>query len=254
MLISIVIPSLNQAEFIKQSIDSILNQNNKETEIIVVDGRSTDGTHAILQTYEATGKITWLRYNDKNQVDAINYGLTHANGSILTYLAADDLLTTGTLEYITNIFTTNKQVMWLIGDTRIIDEVGKEIHKYIRYYKSFLRLFGSYKLLGVAIYISQPGTFWRREVMDKIGLFDETLNYTMDYDYWLRIFEKWKPFITTRVLSAFRVHNMSKSTLGFKKQFLEGYTVAKKHFSEPILFLHRLQDFITIMMYNFLKN
>ena len=88
MKISIITPSYNQAEFIKRTIQSVLSQNYKNFEYIIVDGGSTDETLSILKKYG--NKIRWISEKDNGQSDAINKGLKMATGKIVAYLNSDD--------------------------------------------------------------------------------------------------------------------------------------------------------------------
>src|SRR5690554_6873635 len=95
-LFSIVIPTFNQERYLERAIQSILCQADDDTECLVVDGGSTDGSHAILRRYRHR-LSWWCTEPDKGQSDALNKGFVHARGEFLTWLNADDLLLPGTL-------------------------------------------------------------------------------------------------------------------------------------------------------------
>lgn len=252
MRISIIIPSFNQGTFIERTLKSVLDQDYADFEVIVVDGKSTDKTHSILERYKTNPHINWIRDIDKNQTNAINIGLKYARGEIVSYLNSDDLLAPECISYISAIFS-DKEVKWVTGDTQIINTDNKEIFKLIRLYKSFFRHFASAKLLGVIPFISQPSTFWRRELIAEVGYFNEELNYTMDYDYWSRLYQLYNPYITHKVLSLFRVHTSSKSNRDFMAEFNEGYFVCKKYCPAYIVFLHKLHIMLITTIYRFIK-
>lgn len=86
--ISIITPSYNQGSFIKQTIDSVLNQNYQNLEYWVIDGGSTDKTVKILKSYGR--KIKWISEKDKGQTDAINKGLKKITGDIIAFINSDD--------------------------------------------------------------------------------------------------------------------------------------------------------------------
>src|SRR5437868_3496972 len=96
IMFSIIVPSYNQGNFIAQTIDSILHQSYKNVEILVMDGGSTDSTIDVLKTY--SDRIFWLSEKDRGQTHAINKGLAHAKGDIITFLNSDDYYLDGTLE------------------------------------------------------------------------------------------------------------------------------------------------------------
>ncbi|MHB8136314.1 MAG: glycosyltransferase, partial [Anaerolineaceae bacterium] len=89
--ISIIVPTLNQARFIEETIQSVLTQKYPNLEVIVIDGGSTDNTIEILKKY--TGSLTWISEPDKGQVDAINKGLKLVTGEVVAYLNSDDVYT-----------------------------------------------------------------------------------------------------------------------------------------------------------------
>jgi glycosyltransferase involved in cell wall biosynthesis len=249
MRISIATPSFNQGKFIEETIKSILSQDYRDIEYIVVDGGSTDRTIDILKKYD--GKIKWISEKDKGQSDAINKGMKMATGEILAFINSDDLMLPGTLSSVADIFKKNKKVSWITGDYHIINAKGKKIRRYVCWYKRFLRLFSSYGLLTFANYIVQPSTFWRRKVMERVGLFDVSLPYEMDYDYWLRVGKKYKLHIIEKPLSLFRLHDESKSGYQYKNQFMEEIKVLKKHkISRLMTELHRIHNKIIIFLYN----
>ncbi|MCX7820254.1 MAG: glycosyltransferase, partial [Brevinematales bacterium] len=185
MKFSFVIPSYNQGRFIKETIDSILTQD-VEKEIIVMDGGSTDNTLEILKSYG--DKIIWTSCKDKGQTDAINKGIKRATGDIITYINSDDYYLPGSLKIVEKYFVENPNILWLTGDGIIVNEDGKIIQKPISLYKKIWRKIPFFWTIYITNFIIQPSTFFRKEVFEKIGLFDENKHYTMDYDYWLRLY------------------------------------------------------------------
>ena len=87
--ISIVTCSYNQAEFIRQNIESVLNQNYPNFEHLIIDGGSTDGTIEILKEYP---HLNWVSEPDRGQSDALNKGFRKASGDIIAWINSDDML------------------------------------------------------------------------------------------------------------------------------------------------------------------
>ena len=253
--ISIIIPCYNAAKFIEQTIQSILNQNYPNLECIVIDRESNDGTLDILKKYES--KITWISEKDKGQSDAINKGLKLAQGDIVTYLNADDVYERDCFQKVANFFEKKPPVKWVYGKCKIIDENSVEIRKPITWYKYFWQKRYSYNGLLISDFIAQPAVFWRRELVDEIGLFDINKHLAMEYDYWLRIGVKYEPGFINEYLAGFRLHPVSKSSTSFSAAANEALDVAKRYaISGKRVFLIPLQYlnyFLVVSIYSFLK-
>ena len=249
---SIIVPSYNQGDFISQTIDSILNQDYKNVEILVIDGGSTDSTIEVLKKYGEN--IFWLSEKDRGQTHAINKGLALAKGDIITFINSDDYYLDGTLENVARRFQSNKGKFWLTGDYIIVNERGERIQLLVGKYKSFFRKFISFNLLTVLNPINQPSTFFRRELIQKLQHFKEELHYTMDYEFYLRAIKIDRPIVISDKLSAFRIHENSKGGSQYKIQFKEEFDVAKQYQKNKFLiFLHLLHYKLINLVYRVLK-
>jgi glycosyltransferase involved in cell wall biosynthesis len=249
---SIIIPSFNQGHFISETINSILNQSFKNIEVLVIDGGSTDQTIEILKKYG--DRIKWISEKDRGQTHAINKGIERVRGEIVAYLNSDDYYLVNTLETVAGIFYNRKDVQWVTGDYLIVDEHGKEIHSMVSKYKAVFRKRLSFNSLSVMNTVIQPSTFLRRSFVKELGLFNEELRYTMDYEYWLRAIQRSKPVVIKEKLSVFRIHGMSKGGSQYKKQFDEEMLVAKRFQRNPfLLLLHGLHNSLIKFIYHFIK-
>lgn len=203
---SIVTPSYNQGAFVRYTIDSVLQSGYVHVEHLVMDGGSTDDTCAVLQSYDDP-RLKWVSEPDSGQSDAINKGMRQATGDILAYLNSDDLVLPGALPFVADYFDRHPDVSVIYGQCLTIDAAGSDLN-HLRGNPFDLK-----RLLTGRTMISQPAAFWRREVMERIGLFDETLHYTMDFDYWTRmVIAGYTPVYIPRPLAAFRLHGESKTT------------------------------------------
>jgi glycosyltransferase involved in cell wall biosynthesis len=178
LVVSIVTPSYNQGRFLKRTIESVLKQDYPFIEYLVVDGASKDDSVEILESYG--DKFKWLSESDKGQTNAINKGLAKTRGEILGYLNSDDILLPHSIEKVVSFFNSHPDCVLLYGEAFYIDENDEVIGEYKTAEYSFERLLED-------CMVCQPAAFWRREVTEELGLFDETLDFAMDYDYWLRI-------------------------------------------------------------------
>jgi GT2 family glycosyltransferase len=253
-LISIVTPSLDQGEFIEETILSVLSQDYPCIEYIIADGGSKDATVDILKKYSE--RVIWFSEKDEGQAQAINKGLQMASGEIITYLNADDILLPGALRTVAQAFILNPEVMWVTGRSKIIDAASKEIRGLITLYKNTLLKLGNHGLLFIINYISQPATFWRRNLLPMLGWMDGSLQYSMDYDYWMRLWQRYQPCIVNDTLAGFRIHRKSKTTssahsnawIKEEKQVIQRYTSSRFW-----LFLHDVHRVATTTIYSLLN-
>lgn len=249
--ISVIVPSYNQGEFIEETIVSVLGQNYPDLELIVIDGGSTDRTLEILKRYG--DQIIWVSEPDDGQTEAINKGLKMATGEVVAFLNSDDIYLPESLDHVGQHFVINPHSKVVTGICVIIDREGNRTRKLIEAYKKFWLRFGGRNTLLVLNYISQPATFWKRSLIEEIGLLDENLEYTMDYDYWLRISEKYPIDRIYQKLAGFRVHDSSKTISSNEMQLAENYLVTKQNASGVILLLRKFHNSIIRRVYEILS-
>lgn len=249
MKISIITPSYNQAPFIERTILSVLNQNYIDIEYIVMDGGSTDGTIEILKKYSK--HIIWKSEKDSGQSEAINKGIKIATGDVIAYLNSDDTYEPDAFFKIVDFFEKNPDKKWVYGKCKIIDKNDKEIRKPITIYKNFLLKHYSYTKLLSENFISQPATFWKRQIHSEVGFFDENEHLCMDYEFWLKIGEKYPVGVIHDYLANFRYYTDNKSSSANKKQFKDELRIAKKYSNGRILpiLLHEINYFKITLIY-----
>lgn len=231
MKISIITPTLNRLAFLQRTGESIFSrQGDIELEWIVADGGSTDGSAAWLADLARRDvRVHFSSQPDAGQSDAINQGLARATGDVVAWLNADDLYLPGALESVSQAFAAKPDAAWLIGRYEVIDSEDRLIRQSIvRYKERRLSRFSFQSLLRENI-VPQPAVFWRRSFGECIGLLDVSLNWTMDYDFWLRMARKSSPLLLDRRLAQFRHHAESKSGVLNRRQFDEGFEVARRY-------------------------
>jgi len=201
-LVSIVIPSLNQGEYIEKTIKSVLDQDYHRMESLVVDGGSTDNTLAILKKYEE--KIKWISEKDKGQADAINKGIAMTEGEIVAWLNSDDVYLPGAISRVVNYFRHWDDVKMVYGKSSFIDAAGAIVGRYPTEPFDFKRL-ASFN------FISQPSVFFKREAFYAVGGLNPNLHYALDYDLWIRIGSNFRVGYFPESLSGYRLHDTSKT-------------------------------------------
>lgn len=215
--ISIVTPSLNQASFIHDALESVSIQNYPNCEHIVIDGMSTDGTVELLrnfQTDKASSGITWVSEPDSGQSEALNKGFRQATGDIIGWLNADDRYRTGCFECVAKMFEENPGLDILYGDYRVVDECGGLVRVKPEIAFSAFVLF-----YHRVLYIPTTATFFRRRVFDEGNWINENLQYVMDLEFFIRLAVKGYQFKhIPELLADFRLQPSSKTCRDPDKQ------------------------------------
>lgn len=184
--ISIITPSYQQGQYIEETIQSVLSQDYPNLEYIIIDGGSTDETVDIIKKYE--DKITyWVSEKDRGQTHAINKGVKIATGDIVAYLNSDDYYLPGTLLEVCAQFKDRPNIDLLHGKCRYVNEKGEKIGEQLGDIKSFDEIIDLWNVWWNKKQFVQPEVFWSRNIMEKVGIFNEKLYYVMDYEYWSRI-------------------------------------------------------------------
>jgi len=177
--ISIVTPSFNQAQYLEETIRSVLLQNYPNLEYIIIDGGSTDGSVEIIKKY-SPWLTYWVSEPDRGQSHAINKGFQHATGDILAFINSDDFYLPDAFMLVAENLSIDYQLF--VGITLQIDADGI--------------LSGKRRAPSLAVddvadwqknWFRQPGCFFSKEVFEKVGGIDESLNYSLDFDLWVKI-------------------------------------------------------------------
>jgi len=232
-LVTIVTPSYNQGRFLEEAILSVLNQDYPHIEYLIIDGGSTDGSVETIREY-GDRLAYWVSEPDRGQSHAINKGLRRAQGEILTWLNSDDVLLPAAVSRVVQFLAEHPHVDVCNGRGDRIDEDGRPIPT-PTLPRDVLDFSGRTALAGNLV--NSPGAFWRRGIMEQVGLLDEELHYVMDYEWWLRMVLAGGTFrrMPPPSVSAFRVHADSKTAAQQERFALETFSVLDRLFSDPRL-------------------
>lgn len=179
-LVSIISPSLNSRLYLPRLLACVSHQTYQPIEHIIVDGQSTDGSHKLFKTIDP-GKHRVIVRRDQSMYEAINRGIKSSRGEIIGYLNVDDLYFPNTVEVVVNCLAKRPLADIVFGDVISIDERKKSFVFYCYGRHQF-----SLSRLALDQSIGQPSVFFRRRVIDKIGLFDDRLRLVADFEYWMR--------------------------------------------------------------------
>lgn len=209
-LVSIITPSYNQGRYIRETIESVINQDYPNLEYIVVDGGSSDDTLAILEQYsQSDERFRFISEKDRGQSHAINKGLAMAKGEIIGWLNSDDTYLPGAIRKAVKALQEHPDWAMVYGKANTIDENSQKLSDY--YVAP-----ASYQLLFNGCMICQPATFIRKNVFQGVGGVDESLQFCMDYDLWIRIAKKHAMGFMQDFLANARTHSTCKTSTLWK--------------------------------------
>jgi len=221
MRLSFVIPTRNQARFIGQCIDGCLAQEIPDSEIVVVDGASTDNTTEVLAGYGS--RVRWISERDRGQSDAINKGIRMAKGELVAWINSDDYYASPrAIATLLDAFDAEREVDIAYGNGVRVDVDGSEIGPYRA------RAIASVNdiVTHPASFVLQPALVFRRQLFLDVGGVDESLHYTMDYELWIRLFAAARRArYVPELIACARYHTDAKSIAAMGKQIREAYRV-----------------------------
>ncbi|XOB40748.1 MAG: glycosyltransferase [Candidatus Nealsonbacteria bacterium] len=224
-MISILITTLNSEKHIAKALKSVVEQDYKDLEIIVVDGGSNDRTQEIVKSFIKKDKRVKLFSSTSNRgiSIAINNGIKVSQGEIIGYLASDDWYEKNILSAVIRFFKNNPQVLWIYGDSYNVYEKEDKIDK-LNAPNEF-----NYQLLLKRCYIGLENTFIKKELFGKVGLFNPKILYSPDYEFWLRVGRNYKPKKIPKPISYDLVHTGAVSQRHAFKQNWESFWLAWKY-------------------------
>jgi glycosyltransferase involved in cell wall biosynthesis len=199
--ISIVTVSYNSVDFIETAIQSVLAQNYANFEYIIIDGGSTDGTVEIIKKY-ADKLAYWVSEPDSGIYDAMNKGISKANGDIVGMINSDDYYLPGALKTVAEAFNDkelDEYIFW--GD------VEYELLGHVKGWRP--------KNLKRGAFAPHPSMFCPKCIYNRIGMYDTSFRLLGDYDFMYRAIHKYgiKPLYVPEVIAFFREGGLADSNI-----------------------------------------
>jgi hypothetical protein len=225
--VSILMPLLNQACFLREALDSILAQSHSDLELIVIDGASTDGSLGILRDYaERDSRIRWSSAPDSGPAEAVNKAARQARGEVIGWLNSDDLYEPSAIEQALGYLRAHPDAMMVYGQAEVIDAEKRFLGKFPTKPPST-----PIDAFVDGCFICQPTVFMRRSAWIDSGELIETLQTSFDLDLWLRVFKQHQVRIgfIDRIQAYSRRHEATITSRNRRKVATEALMILKRH-------------------------
>jgi len=228
-LVSIIMPTYNHGAYIIEAIDSVLRQSYRNSELVIIDNYSQDNTEKIVNSY-SDHRIKYFKFRNHGIIaSSRNVGINHSTGQYIAFLDSDDIWLPEKLEKQVFMMEQNKKIDLsyvlyanLLKDRTIEGEYPEPDRRYRG------RIFTKLYLVNC---ISNSGVMVRRDVLDDVGLLDESpqLVGVEDADMWLRIAKRgFIDYITGEVLLVYRARDKNHFYKHFLKEMKRRMYIARK--------------------------
>ena len=181
-LLTVITPVFNNVTYISSAIENYLSQQCAFSELLIMDGGSTDGTKEVIAQYAKDfPSIRWVSEKDRGQSDAMNKGITLAKGKYISFLNVDDYYSEGCLNEVCQILTQNPDINYLMGDCNVWDQTGNLI-----YVNRPSKVNKYHVFSGLHFSVNPSAYFYQKSLHDKVGLYPLDNYYNMDLEMILR--------------------------------------------------------------------
>ncbi len=227
MRLSIVIPSYNQGRFIGRTIDSVLSQGDPDCEVILMDGGSTDDTMQVVERYRDKLAVV-VSQKDGGQSDALQRGYALSTGDYIGWQNSDDIYLPGSFAKFRALLADDasrgKAADVYFGNQVVIGPNDEVLYG---------KLFGPFRtehLLYAGWNITNQSSFFSRKAIERIGGFDASLHYAMDFDLYVRLARSGARFAWHDAYwGGFRIHDLSKGSTLHKTRDREYDTLRSRY-------------------------
>ncbi len=204
-LVSIVMPTYNQAHFLREALDGVFAQTYPAYELIVVDDGSTDDTARILAEYRQHHDFQIITQENQRLPRALNAGFNHAQGQYLTWTSSDNIMLPDMLAVLARALDAEASTVGLVyADRYLIDDDGNNLGRFdLPDYDRYLLLHAN---------LVHCCFLYRRQCMERIGLFDPGFIYGEDWEYWIRMSRYYSMKHIPQALYRYRLHRTSMTS------------------------------------------
>ena len=228
-LISIVVPSLNQGQYLRDTLESIFSQHYPHLQVIVMDGGSTDGSVDIIRSYEKRLGY-WQSRPDGGQSAAINEGVSRCTGELVAWLNSDDFYWRDSLWTVGRAYRAYPGHGLYIGNGLRFNQTEG---RYTPFNRKHLALNREVLINGID-YILQPATFFLRSAWEGAGGLNPELHFCMDWDLLIRIAGRYPAVLINEFLAVSREHTETKTSKGNLARAYEIALMVESHSHQEI--------------------
>jgi len=255
LLVSVIVPTYNAEKTIADTISSILCQSFSNLELIIIDDGSTDNTAEIVHKFN-DNRINYVYQTNQERAETRNHGIALAQGELIAFVDSDDIWLFNKLEKQLDVIKNNPDIGLIYCDLiHFDDETGRELFRFSN--KVNLRRGNNcIKAILRDNFIQSPTPIVRKDIFDKLGLFDSSLIPVEDWDMWIRIASMYEIEVVNEPLACYRVHQKHTSWKN-KPDLLYNSTLKMFEKIEKTLILedpslnHTLQKCRSLAHYNY---
>lgn len=202
-LVSVIIPTYNRCAMLEKAVQSVLSQNFRNFELIVVDDGSKDQTKKIMQKYTS---VRYFYKQNGGVASARNFGIKKAEGDLIAWLDDDDYFLPEKLQKQVDFFKKNPRIGLVYTGHSMVDSTATQVKKTYFVPPHIKNLETTRKLLLRQCFFANSTVMMKKECFERTGLFDEGLSHTVDYDMWLRTAAFYKFGCVPQVLTVYCWH------------------------------------------------
>lgn len=238
--VSIIIPNYNHAPYLKERIDSVLNQNYQDFEVIILDDCSTDNSRDVIESYRNNPKISQIVFNEQNSGSTFkqwNKGIDLAKGEWIWIAESDDISESNLLENLIKGIETDTEITLAYCQSHRMDSLGKITGSWLtqttdhrtNFSEEFVengKKFIEEDLIKHNVIPNASAVIFKKDVAYQVDLVDEDIKYNSDWLFWMKLILESKIYFCPLELNYFRYHDKSviasakkKTKNPFKKKF-----------------------------------
>lgn len=212
--VSVVMAVFNSERYIRQAIESILNQEFKNFEFIIINDCSGDNSLEMIKDYSKKDKRITVINNHSNQgaASARNSGIKVARGKYIAIMDSDDISVLDRFKKSVAFLDAHKEIGLLGGAYKVIDEQGAEIGTVA----TFVKDIDIRRQMFIGCPFGHGTTMIRKSALDHVGSYNKDMHSSHDYDLWARVAKKYKMANLSTILCSWRIN--TKGITSTKKQ------------------------------------